>query len=101
VRLCLGPMDTGKGGWCPGQHRLAFRKRTAIKDFSIVPKLGRGTGQPVWDGQRGLVAEDFVDFFSELKIEIADALDAVGIEVDDDLVPHVEPFGVVIHPFRD
>ena len=58
-------------------------------------------GQLVLSAQRRLATEDFVDFFSELKIEIADALHAVGIEVDDDLVPHVEPFGVVIHPFRD
>jgi len=45
--------------------------------------------------------ENFVDFRGELKIEIADALNAVSIEVDDDLVPNVKPLGMVIHGFGD
>jgi hypothetical protein len=43
--------------------------------------------------------KDFVDFRGELKIEIADALNAVGIEIDDHLVPDVEPLRMMIHRF--
>jgi len=43
--------------------------------------------------------KNFVDFRGELKIEIADALNAVGIEIDDDLVPDVEPLRMMIHRF--
>lgn len=46
-----------------------------------------------------LSAENFVDFGRELKIKRADALNAVSVQVKLDLVPDVEPFGVMIHGF--
>lgn len=45
--------------------------------------------------------EDLVNFRSELKIEIADALNAMSVEIDDHLVPNVEPLGMVVHGFGD
>src|SRR5207245_313521 len=44
--------------------------------------------------------EDFVDFFRQHKIVVADALHAVGGQIDDHFVPHVEPFGMMVHRFR-
>src|SRR5579871_663498 len=44
--------------------------------------------------------ENFVDFAGELEIQIADSLYAVRVQIDHDFVPHVEPFGMVIHRFR-
>ena len=43
--------------------------------------------------------KNFVDLRGELKIEIADALNAVGIEIDDHLVPDVEPLRMMIYRF--
>ena len=45
--------------------------------------------------------ENVLDFFRENEIEIADAFHAVRDEVDDDFVPDVEPFGMMVHGFGD
>ncbi len=41
-----------------------------------------------------------VDFGRQLEIQVADALHAVGIQIDHDFVPHVEPFRMVVHGLR-
>src|SRR2546425_3080344 len=46
-------------------------------------------------------AKDFIDFCGQLEIEVADAVHAVRRKVENDFVPHVEPFGMVIHGFGD
>jgi 2,4-diaminopentanoate dehydrogenase len=51
--------------------------------------------------QAGSGTEDFVDFFCKHKIVIADAADAVGVEVNDHFVPDIEPLGVMVHGFGD
>src|SRR5713101_8115097 len=43
--------------------------------------------------------EDFVDFFRQHKIVVADAFHAEGGEVEDHFVPHVKPFGMMVHRF--
>jgi|SRR6185369_297658 len=45
--------------------------------------------------------ENFIDLRSQLEIQIADALYAVGIQIDYYFVPHVEPLRMVIHRFRN
>jgi len=45
--------------------------------------------------------ENFFDFLGKNEIEIADAFDAVRDEVDDDFVPDVEPFRMMVHGFGD
>src|SRR5689334_3327953 len=45
--------------------------------------------------------ENVLDFFGENEVKIADAFHAVRDEVDDDLIPDVEPLGVMIHRFGD
>src|SRR5260370_38146962 len=47
------------------------------------------------------LAENLVDFLRQLEIVVADAFHAVRGQVDDYLVPHVEPLGVVVHSFSD
>jgi hypothetical protein len=42
-----------------------------------------------------------VDFSGELKIEIAETLDAVSIQIDDDFVVDVGPIGVMVHGLRE
>src|SRR5271154_6137733 len=39
--------------------------------------------------------ENFVDLFRQLEIVVADAVDAVRVQVDHHLIPHVEPLRVV------
>jgi hypothetical protein len=43
--------------------------------------------------------ENFIDLGGELEIEVADALNTVGIEIDDDLIPNVAPFRMMVHGF--
>src|SRR5438105_11555364 len=43
--------------------------------------------------------ENFIDLGGQLEIQIADALYAVGIQIDYHFVPHVEPLRMVIHRF--
>ena len=45
--------------------------------------------------------ENFLDFFGENKIKIADALHAVRDEIDDNFVPDVEPFWMMVHGLGD
>jgi hypothetical protein len=50
-------------------------------------------------GERApLHSEDLVDLFRQLEIQIADPLNAVGVQVDHDLIPYVEPFRMMVHP---
>jgi hypothetical protein len=56
----------------------------------------RGTYEP-----GGSASEDFVNFRGEQEIEITDSLNAVGIQIDNDFVPDIEPFGMVVHGFGD
>src|ERR1700751_3283732 len=43
-----------------------------------------------------LAAEDFVDFGRQLEIQVADALHAVGIQINHHFVLNVEPFRMVV-----
>src|SRR6266568_1155584 len=45
--------------------------------------------------------KNFVDFFRQHKVVVADTFYAVRVQVNDHLVPHVEPFGVMVHRFGD
>src|SRR5580693_2534319 len=45
------------------------------------------------------LAEDFVDFTREREIAVADAVDVVGVQIDHDFVPHVEPLGMMVQGF--
>src|SRR5438128_986986 len=55
-------------------------------------------GSSFFDGSKSR-AEDFVDFFRQLEIVIADALHAVRIQVDNHFVPHVKPLWMMVHGF--
>jgi len=48
-----------------------------------------------------LRAENLVNFLAELEIQVTDALDTVGVQVDDHFVPDIEPFRVMVHGLRD
>ena len=45
--------------------------------------------------------ENVFDFFRQNEIEITDSLYAVRNEIDNDFVPDVEPFGMMVHRFGD
>src|SRR5271154_6438422 len=45
--------------------------------------------------------ENLVDFFREHEIVVADAFYAMRGEVDHHFVPDVEPFGMMVHAFRN
>src|ERR1700722_19763633 len=46
-------------------------------------------------------AENFVDLSRQLEIQLADAANTVGIQIDHHLIPHVKPLRMVIHRFRN
>ena len=47
-----------------------------------------------------LRSKDFVDLSCQLEIQVADAANAVGIQIDHNFISHVEPFRVMVHRFR-
>jgi hypothetical protein len=49
--------------------------------------------------QRGLGPENFIDLGSQLKIERTDALHAVGVEVNFNFVPDIEPIRMMVQGF--
>src|SRR5580658_8911593 len=48
--------------------------------------------------QLGLAAENFIDLFRQLKIQVADSLHTMAVQVDYHFVPYIEPFRMMVHP---
>src|SRR6266849_3594132 len=42
-------------------------------------------------------SENLIDLRGQLEIQIADAFDAVGIQIDDHFIPDVEPLRMMVH----
>jgi hypothetical protein len=57
--------------------------------------------RPILMTRNSLTGEDLVYFGCELEIEIADTAHAMRIQIDDHLIPHIKPFGMVVHGFGD
>ena len=85
--------------WQPVSSLPASPRVVEIYGYRCWGEAGGASCRELTSSALTSLAKDFVHLLGQLEVVVADAFDAVSSQVNDHLVPHVEPFGVVVHFF--